>query len=335
MEGVKSRPTLEKVAILLQYLGEDTAARVMKHIPMADVHKMTQTIMRMRPPTVEEVHQILDEFFNLFNQGGNLLQLGEDFAQKVISRAFGKDTASRMWEALQTADEQKTFEALNQMDPKVICEFTKSEHPQTIAMILAHLEPAMAGGVLSQLPEVTQNEVILRLARLKKVSGPILKEISEILQTEVLNLGVGGEEIGGLKKAAAILNHTDRAVESQIMSNIQQEDAALADGIQSLMFVFDDLTKLEDRAIQEILREVDGKLLAKALRGANEDLQNKIFRNMSSRAGEVLQEEMESMGPTRLSEVEQAQMEILKTTLRLRDEERIVISTAGEEDILV
>jgi flagellar motor switch protein FliG len=331
----QQRPALQKAAILLQFLGEEAAAKIMKNLPMNVVHKMAKTILTMRTPTVEEINSAIQEFFQIVHQSEGFLRTGEEFAQGMLHKAFEKETADRLWDVLKSAEDHKTFEALSQMDPKVITEFTKAEHPQTIAMILAHLEPVVAGRVLSQLPEVTQTEVIMRLARLKKVSAPILKEISQILQTEVLDIGTSGEDIGGLQKAAIILNHTERTVETEILKNIREEDTELANGIQSLMFVFDDLLKLEDRAIQEILREVDIKLLARALRGASEEVREKIYNNMSERAVQVLEDEMEAMGPTRLSTVEAAQMEIIKITLELRDQERIIIEARGEEDVLV
>jgi flagellar motor switch protein FliG len=162
-----------------------------------------------------------------------------------------------------------------------------------------------------------------------------LEEITEALQTDLLNVARGGAEVGGLKKVAEILNHADKAVEAEIMNGIQKEDPALAAGIQQLMFVFDDIVTLDDKAVQEILREIDVKMLAKALRGAGEEVQEKIFKNMSQRAVQVLQEDMEALGPTRLSEVEESQMEIIKVILRLRDEGRVVIHGPGEEDVFV
>jgi flagellar motor switch protein FliG len=334
-EKAQQRPALQKAAILLQFLGEEAAAGVLKNLPMNMVQEMTHTILKMKTPTVEEVNRTIQEFFEIANQGEGFLCSGEEFAQKIIRKAFGKETAERIWEILRSSEDHKTFEALNQMDPKVITEFTKAEHPQTIAMILAHLEPVVAGRVLSQLPQATQTEVIVRLARLKKVSAPILQEISEILQTEVLDLGVSGEDMGGLEKVAVILNNADRSVESEILKNIRAEDAELAEGIQNLMFVFEDLLRLDDRAIQEILREIDTKLLSRALRGASDEVKEKIFQNMSERAVQVLLDEMETMGPTRLSSVEEAQKDIIRVTLDLRDQERIVIQTAGEDDVLI
>jgi flagellar motor switch protein FliG len=325
---------MEKVAILLQLMGEETAARIIQSLPMSEVHRMTQTLMRMRPPDPEEAKAIAEEFTQLLLQRGGLMISGEDFAKAVISKAFDRAAAARLLETVNISDHE-TFSALNRVDPRVIAEFTKAEHPQTTALILAHMDPSAAGKVLSFLPEVVRTEVVLRLAKLKEVSPTVMEEIIEALQNDLLNMASGGEEVGGLKRVAEILNHTEKSVEADILKRLQEEDPALAEGIQQLMFTFEDLVKLDNRAIQEILREVDIKVLAKALRGANEEVQQKIFSNMSQRAAEVLKEDMEALGPTRLSEVEEAQMEVIRVVLRLRDEGRIVVSASGEEDVFV
>lgn len=335
MEAKRQRSSQEKAAILLQLLGEDVAAKVIQSLPMSDVHKMTQAIITMAPATVEEAKEVLREFLEVIRQSGGLLMPGDEFAKAVVYRAFDKVSATRLLDTVSSTRDQDTFEELNRTDPKVISEFTKAEHPQTTALILAHLEPAVAGKVLSHLPEAARSEVVLRLARIKEVSPTILEEITEALQTDLLNVARGGAEVGGLKKVAEILNHADKAVEAEIMNSIQKEDPTLAAGIQQLMFVFDDIIGLDDKAVQEILREIDVKMLAKALRGAGEEVQEKIFKNMSQRAVQVLQEDMEALGPTRLSEVEESQMEIIKVILRLRDEGRVVIHGPGEEDVFV
>jgi flagellar motor switch protein FliG len=334
MAPENKRTPMEKVAILLQLMGEETAARIIQSLPMPEVHRMTQTLMRMRPPDPEEAKAIAEEFTQLLLQRGGLMISGEDFAKAVISKAFDRAAAARLLETV-TISDHETFSALNRVDPRVIAEFTKAEHPQTTALILAHMDPSAAGKVLSFLPEVVRTEVVLRLAKLKEVSPTVMEEIIEALQNDLLNMASGGEEVGGLKRVAEILNHTEKSVEADILKRLQEEDPALAEGIQQLMFTFEDLVKLDNRAIQEILREVDIKVLAKALRGANEEVQQKIFSNMSQRAAEVLKEDMEALGPTRLSEVEEAQMEVIRVVLRLRDEGRIVVSASGEEDVFV
>jgi flagellar motor switch protein FliG len=335
MAAKAKRTPMEKVAILLQVMGEDVAAKIVQSLPLSEVQRMTQTLIKMEPPDSDEARTIATEFMAMVSQRGGLLMAGEDFAKAVINKAFDKVSASRLLDNVTSPVDHDTFEALNRMDPRVISEFTKAEHPQTTALILAHLQPAMAGKVLSQLPEVVRTEVTLRLARLKEVSPTILEEITAALQTDLLNLSAGGQDMGGLKKVAEILNHADKSVEADILKRIREEDAPLADGIQQLMFTFDDVAQMDDRAVQEILREVDIKLLAKALRGSNEDVQQKVFGNMSQRAAEVLREDMDALGPTRLSEVEEAQIEIIKVILRLRDESRIVIGSSGEKDVFV
>lgn len=334
MARESKRTPLEKVAILLQLMGEETAAKILQSLPMSEVHRMTQTLMRMRPADADEAKAIAEEFTQMLLQRGGLVLSGEDFAKAVISKAFDKASAAKLLDSMNMSDHE-TFEALNKVDPKVIAEFTKAEHPQTTALILVHLEPSVAGRVLSHLPEVVRTDVVLRMAKLKDVPPTVLEEIVQALQEDLLSMASGGEEIGGPKKVAEILNHTEKSVETEILKRLQEEDPVLAEGIQQLMFTFDDLVKLDDRAIQEILREVDVKVLAKALRGANEEVQQKIFGNMSQRAAEVLREDMEALGPTRLSEVEEAQMEVIKVVLRLRDEGRIVVSIAGAEDVFV
>jgi flagellar motor switch protein FliG len=335
METRVERSPQEKVAVLLQLLGEETAAKVLRRLSVPEVQKVALAIMKMPPPDLEEAKRIAQEFLEEFQKGGAILAQGEHFVESLIHKALDREAASRVLETLHSPEGLDAFESLNRSDPQVVAEFIKTEHPQTIAVILAHMDPQVGGKVLSRLPEAVRVEVVHRMARLKDVSPQVMREVSEILQAEVLNLSDVGREVGGLKTVAEILNHTDKAVEAEIMERLQKEDHELAEGIQQLMFVFEDLIRLDDLAIQSILREVDTKLLAKALRGANEEIREKIYNNMSKRAAEVLQEEMEAMGPTRLSEVEEAQMEIIKVALRLQEEGKIVIGGSEEDDVFI
>jgi flagellar motor switch protein FliG len=334
-EETQERSAYEKVAVLLQLMGEDVAAKVLRALPMSEVQKITTAIMHMKPPDAEEAQAIANEFLELLRQSGGLLLSGEDFAKTMIQRAFDTPSAARLIEAIGSTEDYDIFGELNQMDPKMLAEFLKGEHPQTMALVLAHLDPALSGRLLSELPQKTTAEVLLRLANIKEVSPSVLRDISEALRNEISKVGGKGKVVGGLKKVADILNQTDKTVESEVMKIIQETDGNLAEEIQQLMFLFDDIVKLDDKAIQEILKEVDTRLLAKALRGASEEVKERIFQNMSKRAASVIQEEMEMMGPTRLSEVEEAQLEIIKIALKLRDSGGIVIRKGVEEDVLV
>jgi flagellar motor switch protein FliG len=333
--GYSDRPPLEKAAIVLQMLGEDAAAKVLKNLPMSDVIRMTQAIIHMKPPSAEEAEEVSKEFMDLFKGAEGLLIGGEEFAKVTINKAFDKITATRLLDTLSSPDEASTFEAISKMEPRVIAEFIRNEHPQTIALIIAHLETEMSGKVLAMLPAEIRSEIMLRVSRFSGVSPMILEEVTEVLKTDLLNLGTEGRGIGGLKRVAEILNHTEKGVEEEIMGAIKKEDASMAESIQQLMFVFDDLESVDDRAIQEILKEIDTNLLARALRGASETIRDKFYKNMSRRAAQILEEEIEVLGPTRLSEVEGSQLEIVRVALRLRDEGRIQIEAGGEGNVLI
>jgi flagellar motor switch protein FliG len=256
---------------------------------------------------------------------------GKEYIKTILIKALGPEKAARILESM-TRKSYPGLEALRWVDVKTIAKMIKIEHPQTVAVILAHLESEQAGQVLAALPEAMRGDVALRLATMEEVQPDVLEELSQSLQEVLLaSKGLGGQSIGGAEVMADILTRMDKASEGGIMAKIAEKSQPLADSIRALMFVFDDLVKVDDRGLQELLKEISKDDLPLALRGANPEVKERIFKNMSTRAAEMLRDDMEAKGPVRVADVEKAQQNILKVCRKLEEEGRIVIAGAGEE----
>ncbi len=249
----------------------------------------------------------------------------------MLTKALGPDKASRIIESM-TQKNYPGIEALKWVDVKTLTQMLKVEHAQTVAVILAQLESDQAGQVLASLPEDMRGDIALRLATMKEVQPEVLEELSDTLQETLLaGTGMNAHSVGGAEVIANILMRMDKANEGGIMARITENSQTLADNIRALMFVFDDIVKVDDRGIQELMKEISKEDLPVALRGANPDVKEKFFKNMSSRAAEMLKDDMEARGPVKVSDVEKAQQNILKVCRKLEDEGRIVIAGVGEE----
>lgn len=325
----------EKTAIFLMTLGEDIAAEIMKNLDPKEIRLIGNIISRLSDVPQEEVDAVLTEFSENAEGGYGLSLEGKDYIQKVLTKALGNEKATRVMENLHVAEEGG-IETLKWMDPRNIAAIIRNEHPQMIALILTHLETDQSGQILMQLPPALRSDVLLRMGTLEEIPPGIMKEVSEILKTELSRVGTtAGQRVGGINLVADILNKMDQAAEQQVMDKISQANAELADQIRQLMFVFDDLIKLDDRSMQEILKEVAKEQLAVALKAAKEEIKEKIFKNMSARAAQILKEDMESMGPVKLSDVEKNQMMILTIVRKLEEEGRVVVPGKGEGEVLV
>lgn len=319
----------QKAAILLRAIGEDAAAQVMKCLDPAEIRKLGSYMKNTANISKDEEDVVIAEF-DKENARGETQFEGKEYIKNILIKALGVEKAAPLLESINT----KTYpgiDALKWIDAKTVVQMLKVEHPQTIAVVLAHLESDQAGQVLAGLPDTLRADVAMRLATIEEVHPDVLEELSNSLQ-QILTANTGSRpsSVGGTEVIADILTRLDKAVESGIMTKISERNQTLADNIRALMFVFDDLIKLDDRAMQELMKEISKEDLPIALRGASQDVRDKFFKNMSSRAAEMLKEDMETRGPVKISDVQKTQQNILKVCRKLEEEGRIVIGGGGE-----
>jgi flagellar motor switch protein FliG len=318
----------QKAAILLKAIGEDAAALVMKNLNPKEIRRLGASMNTTAYITREEESTVIDEFEKA-SASGDVAFHGKEYITAILSKALGPEKATRMIESM-TAKVYPGLDAMKWVDAKTASQMVKTEHPQTISVILAHMDPEQAGTVMRDLPEALRADVALRLATMEDLRPSVLEELSEALQSSLgASVGTRATTVGGAEAAANILTTLDKATEGGILSKISERDQQLADTIRGLMFVFDDLIKLDDRGMQELMKEVSKEDLPVALRGANPQTKEKFLKNMSSRAAEMLKDDMESRGPVKVADVERAQQNILKVCRKLEDEGRIVIAGAG------
>ena len=322
---------IEKSAILMMSLGEEAAAAVFKYLGPREVQKLGQAMANMKDVTRESIDGALNELHKAASEKTSLGMDSDDYIRTVLTKALGDDKAAGLIDRIFLGGDTSGIEGLKWMDSAAVAELVKNEHPQIIATILVHLDRDQASEVLGHLVERTRNDVILRIATLDGIQPSALKELNEVL-TKLLSGGnnLKKSPMGGVRTAAEIMNFMAGSVEGTVMESIREYDGDLAQKILDEMFVFDNLIEIEDRGIQLILREVQSESLIVALKGASEELREKILKNMSSRAAETLREDLEGKGPVRLSEVEAEQKEILKLVRRLSDEGQI--SMGGKAD---
>ncbi len=327
---------LQDAAIFLMSLGEEEAAEVFKHLSPKEVQKLGETIARTRAVSHERVDQVMQRFTTTASSQSLLVSDTDNYVRAVLKRALGDDKAALLIDRILQGGDVSGIESLKWMDPLSIAELLRNEHPQIVAAILVHLEADQTAAVLKNFTERTRNEVMLRIATLEGIQPTALKDLNEVLY-KVL---AGGDKIrktsmGGVKTAAEIINMMGTQIESSVIESIRDFDPELAQKIMDKMFIFEDLLKLDGKAIQLVLKEVATDQLIVALKGATTELRELVLSNMSSRAAEALREDLEARGPIRLSEVEAQQKEILKVVRRLSDEGQIVIGTGGEEEAFV
>jgi len=320
---------IEKVAALLSLIGEDAATELFKHFDPIELARIIPMMSRIKL-TKEEADAILQEFSEKI--GTTPVVVDEEYIKSILTKAFGEEQAAKLISKIESG--ASAFDILRWLDSSAISTMLQREHPQTIAIVLAHLEPNQAAEVLSKFPEQQKIEVASRIANLDQISPTILSELEDVLQSQLRSY-TQSRRIGGVKTVAEILNQMDRASEELILKNIEEKDPILAEEIRKLMFTFEDLINVDDRGIQTILKEISTDDLALALKMASEELKDKIFRNMSSRAVEILKEEMEAKGPVRVSDVEKAQMNIVRVARRLEEEGKIVLGGKGGEEVVI
>ncbi|GAB3186948.1 flagellar motor switch protein FliG [Hydrogenophaga aquatica] len=323
---------VQDAAIFLMSLGEEEAAEVFKHLSPKEVQRLGETIARMRAVSKEKVDSVLERFTSEAASQSLLVSDTDNYVRAVLRRALGDDKASLLIDRILQGGDVSGIESLKWMDPISIAELLRNEHPQILAAILVHLDQDHAANILKNFTERTRNEVMLRIATLEGIQPTALKDLNEALY-QVL---AGGDKIrksslGGVQTAAEIINLLGTSLETSVVDSIRESDPDLAQRIMDKMFTFEDLLKLDNKAIQMVLKEVASDALVIALKGSSSELKEKILANMSSRAAEALREDLESRGPVRLSEVEAQQKDILKIVRRLSDEGQIVLGGGGDD----
>lgn len=322
----------QRAAILLMTLGEQTAAAVLRHMDVEEVHKLGTAMAGLADVPRERVTDVLGQLL-VAVQGKTAIGIGSnDYLRKVLTDSIGERRAGALLGRIVKGRDSTGIDALKWMDPKAVAEVIKSEHPQIIATILAHLPSQQAADVLRTFDEVAQSDIALRVARLDEVPETALQELDAIVERQTKEAAsVKTARLGGVKAAADMINLLGAGAQTTMIDKIKNEDAELGELIKDALFVFENLLKVDDRGMQSILREVQADTLATALKGADEEVREKVFKNMSSRAAEILKDDISTKGPVRLSEVEQAQKEVLAVALRLAEEGTIMLASGGEE----
>jgi flagellar motor switch protein FliG len=326
---------LEDAAILLMSLGEEEAAEVFRHLAPREVQRLGETISRMKAISRDKVENVLDRFATVAAEQSILVPDTDEYVRSVLKKALGEDKANLLIDRILQGSDIAGIESLKWMDPLAVAELLRSEHPQIVAAILVHLDPDQASAVLKGFPERQRNEVMVRIATLDGIQPSALQDVNEVL-SKVL---AGGDKMrkpsrGGVKTAAEMINLLGSSIETAVLDYIREADNELAQKIMDNMFTFDDLEKLDDKGFQALLKEVQSESLVVALKGATQELRDKIFKNMSTRAAETLREDLEARGPVRLSEVEAEQKEMLKVVRRLVEEGQIVLGGGGSDEFV-
>ncbi len=329
---------LQKAAILMVLLGEEAASQIYRHLPEKDVQRLTERIAELEQVKAETALSVLEEYQRLMVTQGYLAEGGPDYAKKLLVKAFGDAGAQELMDQLTKAAELSAvqLESLQNADPQQLAKFLEGEHPQTIALILAHLNARQASALLMRLPEEVRAGTVKRLAQLRQFSPDVARKVSLALHKRLESLGEQSRRAyAGFKGAADMLNQLDPNTGKGILENIEKDDPKMALAIRNLMFTFEDLLGVPEAGIRELLGQLEKKTLALALRGASEELKNLIFKSMSSRAVEMLKEDMEVLGPVRSKDVNQAQREIVEAARKLEAEGKLVLSAESQEEYVV
>ncbi|MFO7602365.1 MAG: flagellar motor switch protein FliG [Gammaproteobacteria bacterium] len=324
---------VERAAVLLLTIGEADAAQILKHMNPKEVQAVGEAMAGMKSLNKETVNQVLDEFCNVVDEQTSLGIGSEDYLRNVLVGALGEDKANNIIDRILFGRNSKGLEALKWMDARAVAEIIRLEHPQIIAIVLSYLDPDHAAEILIALPENMRVDIMMRIAALDGIQPNAITELDDMLEKQFSGSAnsLKTSLVGGLKTAANILNFVETSVESEILDKVKESDEEMGQGIQDLMFVFDNLVDMEDRGIQALLREISSDNLIVALKGADAAVKEKILKNMSKRAGEMLRDDLESKGPVRVSEVEAAQKEILSVARRMADSGEISLGGSGDD----
>ena len=327
---------VQKAAILLIALGPEKSAAIFKHLKEDEIEELTLEIANTRSVSPQTKEDILNEFYQVCLAQQYIAEGGIGYAKDLLEKALGNEKAQEVISKLTASLQVRPFEFVRKTDPSQVLNFIQDEHPQTIAMILSYLSSGQAAMILGALTPEKQADVAKRIAMMDRTSPDVIKEVERVLERKLSSLmNQDYTIVGGVDAIVGILNTVDRGTEKHIMESLEIEEPELADEIRKKMFVFEDILLLEDRAIQRVLRDVDNNDLAVALKGANEEVQGVIFKNLSKRLAAMIKEDMEYMGPVRMKDVEEAQQKIVSIIRKLEDSAEIVISRGGGDEIIV
>ena len=326
---------MEMAAVLMLSLNEEDAAQIFRHLEPKQVQRLGMAMASMKDFSQERVTAVHRQFIEDIQKYSNIGIGSEDFVRKALVAALGEDKAGNLVDQIIMGSGARGLDSLKWMDARQVASIIQNEHPQIQTIVLSYLDPEQSAEILSQFPEQVRLDLIMRIANLEEVQPAALQELNDIMEKQFAGAaGAQAAKMGGLKAAASIMNYLDTNVEGQLMDAIRDSDEEMSQQIQDLMFVFENLIDVDDRGIQTLLREVPGELLQKALKGADDQLKDKILKNMSKRAAETMLEDLAAMGPVRISDVEAAQKEILSIARRLSDAGEIMLGAGGGEDFV-
>jgi flagellar motor switch protein FliG len=335
-KGVKDFTGRQKAAVFLVSIGSEISAEIFKYLREDEIETLTFEIARLETIEPDQKEAVLLEFQELMMANEFITTGGIDYARELLEKSLGSQKAIDIINRLTSSLQVRPFDFIRRTDPAHLLNFIQQEHPQTIALILAYLEPNKASVILQNLPHEVQSDVARRIATMDRTSPEVLREVERVLEKKLSTLSSEDyTAAGGVENIVEILNLVDRSSEKQIIEALEDEDPELAEDIKKRMFVFEDIVMLDDRAIQRVMREVDSQELSKALKSVDTEVQDKIFRNMSKRAAQMLKEDMEFMGPVRLKDVEEAQQKIVSIIRHLEETGEIVVARAGEDELVV
>jgi len=330
--GSQKVSRLESAAILLMTLGEADAAQILKHMGPKEVQRVGAQMAQLEGISQDMVEQVTTDFLEVVGSQTGMGIGADDYIRNMLQQALGEDKATSLIDRILLSGSTTGLDTLKWMEPRAIADIIRYEHPQIQAIVISYLDPDQSSEVLANFDEKVRLDIIMRVASLETVQPQALQELNDILERQFSG-GTSAQtsKIGGIKRAAEIMNYMDSAIEAPMMESIKDVDADMGSQIEDLMFVFENLRDVDDKGIQALLREVSSDNLILALKGSDDEMQEKIFRNMSKRAAELLRDDLDARGPVRLSEVETAQKEILTIARRMADAGEIMLGGAGEE----
>ena len=327
----------KKAAILLLALGEDAAADVMKNLEEAEIQQVGYYMTRFTDVSPEELDIVLEEFYrnSVMADDGVNISSSPDFVRNALTKALGADRAKELSDNLRAGEEEAGLEALRYAEPIMISNYIRTEHPQTIALILSYLKNAeQSSAVLRDLPESIQADILYRMAVIESIPPGVISEMNEVLTEEMKTAGSMATSVGGVEPVAEILNSVDKATETRILASIEETNPDLAEQIRELMFTFEDMALIDAKQMQLVMKDVDQADMVLALKTASDAVKELIFSSMSSRAAEMVREDLENLGPAKLSDVEASQQKIIKVVKKLEEAGTIIIAGAGGGDLV-
>ena len=334
--GAEDLSNQEKAAILFIALGPEYSAKLFQHLDDEEIEKITLEIANHKQVSAEQKAQVVSEFYQMAMARDYISTGGLEYAQSVLEKALGADKAMDIINRLTTSLQVRPFDFLRKTDPSQLMNFIQNEHPQTIALIMAYLDPDQAATVLGSLPPEQQADVAKRIAQMDRTSPDIIREVERVLERKLSTLVTQDfTTAGGVKAIVEVLNRVDRTTEKSIVETLEVDNPELAEEIKRLMFVFEDIVQLDDRSLQMVLREVDTKDLSLALKATPKEVADKVYKNMSKRAADMLREEIEFMGPVKIRDVEEAQQKVVNVIRTLEDKGEIVISRGQGDEMIV